>query len=521
MVRFFQNLKLGRKIFLAPMVVFAFLIGIAWFSFQVISMQNQSLDEIYSGRFKGYQNASRILTDMTQVQSNVYKILNWASANYDRGKIDALSKEQLSLLTEITKSVKTTLASKNLTPQEKKYYQTALEYIVDVHSGVDNIVKMAVESPAAAVISMATSDDKFQILTKVLRDLNTFEDKLSKERYDASVSSFHNALKIFVGILVLAVILSFLTSFSITRLILKPIKETIRVLREVAEGDLTQNIESKSRDEIGELVQSVNEMRIKMGEAVGEAMSISGGLSDSASEEAASLEETSASLEEIATMTKQNASHTGEANQLMLSVKQTITNANQSMTELTNSMKEITGASEQTQKIVKSIDEIAFQTNLLALNAAVEAARAGEAGAGFAVVADEVRNLALRATESAKNSSNLIRDIVGKVKSGENLVQVTHQEFEEVRSSSNKVVDLMSEIAAASQEQSQGLDQVNRAMAAMNSTTQRNAGNAEQLSMIMSKFKTESNGRVLKKALPFKQNARFLLAEGKKRITLD
>lgn len=154
-------------------------------------------------------------------------------------------------------------------------------------------------------------------------------------------------------------------------------------------------------------------------------------------------------------------------------------------------MKDIAKASEQTQKIVKSIDEIAFQTNLLALNASVEAARAGEAGAGFAVVADEVRNLAMRATESAKGSSDLIGDIVNKVKNGESLVDITSAAFNQVTDSSNKVVELMSEIAAASTEQSQGVDQVNRAIAEMNISTQQTAGNAESLASVMSIFTTD------------------------------
>jgi len=162
------------------------------------------------------------------------------------------------------------------------------------------------------------------------------------------------------------------------------------------------------------------------------------------------------------------------------------------MAGLTVSMKEITKASEQTQRIVKSIDEIAFQTNLLALNASVEAARAGEAGAGFAVVADEVRNLAIRAKDSAHDSSSLIDDIVKKVKEGEILVHVTDTAFSEVTSSSDKVASLMAEIAVASKEQSQGIGQINSAVAEISNTTQQNAGNAETLTDIMSMFKTEN-----------------------------
>ena len=193
-------------------------------------------------------------------------------------------------------------------------------------------------------------------------------------------------------------------------------------------------------------------------------------------------------------MILKNAENTAEANKLMAQAKQLTDNANHSMSDLTRSMSEIGRASEQTQKIVKTIDEIAFQTNLLALNAAVEAARAGEAGAGFAVVADEVRNLALRAAEAAKNTSGLMGDIVQKVKEGGKLVEVTSGAFQEVGASSAKVVALVGEIAAASKEQSQGISQVNQAVVGMNTVTQQNAASAEELAAAMAMFRTSQTG---------------------------
>jgi len=138
--------------------------------------------------------------------------------------------------------------------------------------------------------------------------------------------------------------------------------------------------------------------------------------------------------------------------------------ANHSMSELTGSMAEISKAREETSKIIKTIDEIAFQTNLLALNAAAEAARAGEAGAGFAVVADEVRNLAMRAAEAARNTAEMIEGTVKKVSQGSELVTSTNEAFTQVAESSAKVGELVAEIAAASEEQSRGIDQVNTAV---------------------------------------------------------
>ena len=203
-------------------------------------------------------------------------------------------------------------------------------------------------------------------------------------------------------------------------------------------------------------------------------------LAEGASEQAAAIEETSSSLEEMSSMTKQNADNASNANQLMAETKGTVARASQSMRNLTTSMKEISRASEETSKIIKTIDEIAFQTNLLALNAAVEAARAGEAGAGFAVVADEVRNLALRAAEAAKNTANLIESTVKKVKEGSELVEKTDKEFGEMTASVGKSGELIGEISAASQEQAQGIEQVNKAVSEMDKVVQENAANAEE-----------------------------------------
>ncbi len=214
--------------------------------------------------------------------------------------------------------------------------------------------------------------------------------------------------------------------------------------------------------------------------AANEVASASESLAEGASEQAASLEETSASLEEMAAMTKQNADNSKHANMLVADAVKALTEANSAMERLTLSMKEISRASQETQKIVKTIDEISFQTNLLALNAAVEAARAGEAGAGFAVVAEEVRNLALRATAAAHDTSGLIEDTVKKIKEGSELVSATGDSFSLASSGASKVAELVGEIAVASSEQAQGIDQINRAVAEMDKVIQSNAAHAEQ-----------------------------------------
>ncbi len=231
---------------------------------------------------------------------------------------------------------------------------------------------------------------------------------------------------------------------------------------------------------IRRIIEGLNEGAEQVSSASGQVSSASQSLAEGASEQAASIEESSSSLEEMSSMTKQNADNANQANTLMTESKQVVGTANDSMARLTESMREISKASEDTSKIIKTIDEIAFQTNLLALNAAVEAARAGEAGAGFAVVADEVRNLAMRASEAAKNTANLIEGTVKKVKDGSELVERTNEAFQQVAVSSTKVGQLVGEIAASSNEQAQGIEQINKAVTEMDKVTQQNAANAEE-----------------------------------------
>lgn len=215
-------------------------------------------------------------------------------------------------------------------------------------------------------------------------------------------------------------------------------------------------------------------------------------MADGASQQASSLEETSASLEELSSMTKRNAESSQEVNKLSEEARNAATKGNSSMVKMNESMHELKNSTDETSKIIKAIDEIAFQTNLLALNAAVEAARAGQAGLGFAVVAEEVRRLALRTSDAAKETEAIIERSRQAATGGVNIAGEVGVVLEEINQKTQKVNELVSEITAASLEQSQGLEQINRAMGHVDSVTQKNAAGAEENSSAAANLRADA-----------------------------
>jgi methyl-accepting chemotaxis protein len=235
------------------------------------------------------------------------------------------------------------------------------------------------------------------------------------------------------------------------------------------------------------VTKKITEVMGGLVEGAGQVSSASGQLSETsqqmaegASEQAAAIEETSSSLEEIASMTKNNSESANNVNSIMGEGKKSVDVGVGRMKEMVTAMGEIKKSSDDIAKIIKTIEEIAFQTNLLALNAAVEAARAGEAGKGFAVVAEEVRNLAQRAASASKDISGLIQNAVDKSNTGSHITEQVAKALDEIAGHIKKAGDLAAEVAAASNEQAQGVEQINKAVTQMDSVTQQNAANAEE-----------------------------------------
>ncbi|AWM36203.1 Methyl-accepting chemotaxis protein II [Gemmata obscuriglobus] len=264
----------------------------------------------------------------------------------------------------------------------------------------------------------------------------------------------------------------------------------------VAAGDFTVSIPDLGTDNIGQMARALNqaivsvrtalegvrEVSEQLADASGQLSSASEEISSGAQEQASSLEETASSLQEITATVKQSADNAQQARQLASGSKEVAEKGGQVVSGAVEAMSEINGSSKKIAEIITTIDEIAFQTNLLALNAAVEAARAGEQGRGFAVVASEVRNLAQRSATAAKEIKGLIQDSVKKVDAGTELVNRSGDTLAEIVTSVKRVTDIVTEMAAASREQSTGIEQVNKAVSQMDSVTQRNASQTEEMS---------------------------------------
>lgn len=288
--------------------------------------------------------------------------------------------------------------------------------------------------------------------------------------------------------------------------VLKPIEEAAECLKEMSNGNL--NVEVKGnyqgdhaiiKDALNGTIDAMNDILGQVSVAVEqvsagsrEIATSSQALSQGATESASAVEEISASMQEMGSQTNQNAENATQANQLAVLARDNAEKGNGQMTQMVKAMGDINQSANNISKIIKVIDEIAFQTNLLALNAAVEAARAGKHGKGFTVVAEEVRNLAQRSAKAAKETTEMIEDSIKRTEIGTTIAENTSKALEEIVVGATKVTDLISEIAAASKEQAQGIGQINNGLGQVDQVTQQNTASAEEMASAGEELSSQS-----------------------------
>jgi methyl-accepting chemotaxis protein len=513
MKQMIMNLKMGKKLLLAPLAVIVFLLIFGAISYIGLFNQQGAINDIYNNRFGAYKSSANMIIDLANVHANVYKVISWGNANYDAKKIESLGKEQVAVVEKTIQNVKTQLASKILSQEEKKIYQGTLEQLEEYKKPVEGVIDLAGADLNSATMFMGTADDKFQILNKNLESLLALENKLSEGQYNFAMGSFQKVLIISIGVLAAAVIFSLLISFFMTKLIIAPIQKTIKVIEDISQGNLTKRVDVVSRDEIGEMSSHFNAFVEKLHQAIVHVARSSNDVSsaantlDSAAEQmAAGVEQAAAQVNSVATASEEMSTTSSEIAQNCVMAAKSSEKANGAaiegekiIMETVDVMKRINERVKESARIIKSlgtrsdqigevvglINDVADQTNLLALNAAIEAARAGEHGRGFAVVADEVRKLAERTTEATKEIGDTIaamqtetKNAVSSMEDGVKDVEVGSVEAEK---SGDALSDILKQINAATVE----INQIAVASEQQTATTNEIANNIQQISEVM------------------------------------
>ncbi|MCC7682635.1 methyl-accepting chemotaxis protein [Janthinobacterium sp. FW305-128] len=393
---------------------------------------------------------------------------------------------------ELQKKIEALISS----PEEKELFRLVSEQrkvYLDSRAQVSKLKADGQEAEAEKAfqgIFVPGSTKYLKVVNDMLQHQRASIDTTAREIDDVAKTSRNLLLTLAVLALGFGVVCAWLLTMGIVR----PLRTAVDIARKVADGDLTAQIDASAKDETGQLLQALKDMNTSLLNIVSEVRTgtdsiatssteIAAGnqdLSSRTEEQAGSLEETASSMEELTSTVKQNADNARQANQLAASAAQVAVKGGEVVAQVVGTMESINASSNKIVDIISVIDGIAFQTNILALNAAVEAARAGEQGRGFAVVASEVRNLAQRSASAAKEIKTLIGASVEQVNAGSMLVAQAGSTMNDIVDSVQRVSDIITEITAASSEQSVGIDEINRAIGQMDAVTQQNAALVEE-----------------------------------------
>jgi methyl-accepting chemotaxis protein len=492
-MNWFKNLNATPRLMSAFGVLLVLTLGISYLAITNLSKANDRVDSLYHSDMVGSTRANGITINVTAIRGDDLNAIYRAS---DPVAVAASEKDELAAMAEL---------HANLDEADKLFVTTkGIEQLGIIRKALPDYERaqgdlfraLKVKDIAAADAALAACVQYRKAILDASDVARTLKTNHAEEEFQANGQAYQNTRSLMLSAALISLVLGVILSIIIARGFSVPLGQAVVALEQVADGDLTVVLDVDTQDEVGLMAKALNKAVERLNSTMQEVADSAANASSSsqqlaaaseaiasgAQEQAASLEETSASLEEITATVRQSADNAQQASQLAAGSKDSALQGQEVVTKAITAMSEINVSSAKISDIISTIDEIAFQTNLLAVNAAVEAARAGDEGRGFAVVASEVRNLAQRSAVAAKEIKVLIQDSLRKVEAGSALVNRSGETLQGIVSSVKRVTDIVSEIAAASGEQSTGIEQVNSAMTQMDQVTQSNSAQTEELS---------------------------------------
>lgn len=446
-MEWFRQLSAKTKLVLGFLLTTLFTIGVGYIGLTNASRANDDLDTLYTRDFLGLNAVQEADINMFVLARTVRQAIlepQVAGVQEAQRKAEASYVAMKAHLKEAEPLMATEEGRRVMSEA-----QSEADKYMEVVRGVIALSLEGKKTEAFAALNAGQAHG--WRVDELIGDLCNRKATMGKLTRDKSAQAYSQARGVALGAIAMAAILSLAIGVYFANWFGKALVETARIASQVAVAST-------------ELASTSEE------------------LASGAQEQAASIEETAATLEELTSTVKQTADNAQQASQLAIASRETAERGGKIVAEAVGAMKEVTRSSARIAEIITAIDEIAFQTNLLALNAAVEAARAGEQGRGFAVVATEVRNLAQRSATAAKEIKGIIDESSSSVESGSRLVEASGSALHDILGSVKRVTDFVAEIAAASREQSNGIEQVNRAVTQMDQVTQSNAAQTEELS---------------------------------------
>ncbi|QHI96581.1 HAMP domain-containing protein [Xylophilus rhododendri] len=521
-MQFLQNIKIGTRLALAFGILILMLTLLGLTGIYQVRETNDYASDLGQSWLPRVRKLADISNELGADRRTVLRHIIERSPDAKKEAEALIAKRHQQVLPKMLKEYEAMITSQ----KERETFAVFTTQLDRYHKLADDT--LALSRVGESGFDATNQQDKdiaapaFRELTKALAKSFDYAGDTGAQVAAASSANYSQTVYVSIAAILAAVALGAIGAIAVTRSIVRPLAEGVKLAEAVAEGDLRSRIAVQGSDELADLLRALQNMNQRLVDMVGSVRLSSDNIATGSTEiamgnsdlsqrterQASNLEETAASMEELSATVKNNAGLAQEANRLATAATSAAEQGGQVVGQVVSTMQEISASSRKISDIIGVIDGIAFQTNILALNAAVEAARAGEQGRGFAVVASEVRSLAQRSANAAKEIKGLIGASVEKVESGTQLVDEAGRNMEGIVGQVRQVRNLIGEIASASSEQSCGIEQVGIAVTQMDQATQQNAAlveesaaaaaslqaQAEQLAELVSVFKLSDSG---------------------------